>query len=375
MLTSNMLWNSLLAIASVAVAIQDSRIKTALTLQTPVNGISTTPSGRLFVLFARVDGSKGIQVAEHLSDGTYAPYPNLEWNSYAEGKDPSTHLIRTNSQRIGPDGLLWLVDVGSPNFGAPVILPDGPKLVTVNLTTNDVQRVFPLGSVTLENSQIDDIRFNPSSGLAYITDAGVPAIIILELSTGRAIRVLENDSSTRGAPFPASAEGQLLHNSADPSFPVQYVYADQHEVSPDLKYYYFQPANGGLSRIPTADLDKVYFNESHASALPQSVSPFALTPSTGGTAIDANGAIYCSDTDRQAIIRIHPNGTWHEFLRDERLLWVDAMWVSSDQKLWMPAAQLNRGTPFQENMTSKIQKPLYVYTIDIGVGPPRVDHA
>lgn len=39
----------------------------------------------------------------------------------------------------------------------------------------------------------------------------------------------------------------------------------------------------------------------------------------------------------------------------------------------MPAAQLNRGTPFNagKNLT---EAPLMVYSIDIGVGPSPIDH-
>ena len=194
-------------------AATDPRLQVAITLQNPVNGVSTTPSGRIFVLFARVDGSTGPQVAEYTND-TFVPYPNTEWNSYTPGSDPSTHLIRTNSQRIGPDGTLWIVDTGSPGFGQPVILPLGPKFVQVNLSTNTVQRVWHLGNVTLANSLIDDIRFNPAANLAYITDAGVPAIIIMDLTTGEARRVLEGDPSTMGAPFPISGERHLLHSAA-----------------------------------------------------------------------------------------------------------------------------------------------------------------
>lgn len=94
----------------------------------------------------------------------------------------------------------------------------------------------------------------------------------------------------------------------------------------------------------------------------------------GGTAIDADGNVYVSGLDRQEILRISPNGTMSVFIRDERLLWVDAMWIDSKQKLWMPAAQLNRGTPFN-NGTSFVQKPLYIFTVDLGVGPSAIDHA
>jgi hypothetical protein len=350
---------------------EDRRIVTQVTLQNPSNGVSTTPEGRLFVLFARVDGSKGPDVAEYnQTTNTSVPYPNAEWNNYTAGKDLSTHLIRVNSQRIGPDGLLWIVDVGSPSFGEPVILPNGPKLVTVNLTTNEVARVYPMGNATLSTSLMDDIRFNPATGFAYLTDAGAPAIIVLNLATGDTRRVLVNDPSTSSA-IPVSAEGNLLHASGN-SF--EYIYADQHEVSPDGRWYYYQPCSGGMYMIETKYLDQAFYNTTLVQELSQYVIPLAHTPSTGGTAIDALGNIYVSDTDSQRIITLHPNGTQTLLVQDPRLLWVDAMWVDTQQRLWMPAAQLNRGEPFN-NGTNHVVPPLHVFTIDIDAGPSPIDHA
>ncbi|KAI7164726.1 hypothetical protein KC316_g8287 [Hortaea werneckii] len=349
---------------------QDPRVEDTLTLEHPSNGVSTTPDGRLFVLYARVDGSTGPQVVEYnQKTNTTTPYPNAQWNNYTEGDDPSRHLIRTNSQRIGPDGNLWIVDVGSPGFGEPVILPNGPKLVVVNVTTDEVCRVYPMGNATLYNSLLDDIRFNPGTGFAYLTDAGAPALIILNLDSGDTRRVLIDDAST-DAYMPVSAEGNLLR-TAEGAF--QRIYADHLEVSPVGKWFYYQPANGGLSRIETKYLDQAFYNSTLAQVLSQYREPYAHTPSTGGTAIDANGNIYVSDTDSQRIISIYPNGTMTLLAQDPRLLWVDAMWIDSQQRLWMPATQLNRGTPF--NNESFIEKPLHVYTIDIGVGPSAIDHA
>lgn len=350
---------------------EDPRIQTALTLEHPVNGVSTTPDGRLFVLYARVDGSTGPQVAEYnRTTNTSTAYPDADWNSYTNGSDPATHLIRTNSQRIGPDGNLWLVDTGSPAFGAPVILPNGPKLVVVNLTTNQVSKVYNMGSATLSSSLLDDVRFNPAAGMAYLTDAGSPGIILLNLASGDTRRVLVDDPST-SAYMPVSAEGKLLRASGGT---FEHIYADQHEVSPDGKWYYYQPSNGGMSMIETKYLDQAFYNSTLAQVLSQYRQPYAHTPSTGGTAIDADGNVYVSDTDSQRIITICPNGTMTLLAQDPRLLWVDAMWVDTQQRLWMPAAQLNRGTPFN-NGTSYVVPPLHVFTIDIGVGPSPVDHA
>ncbi|KAJ7810873.1 hypothetical protein B0H14DRAFT_2322140, partial [Mycena olivaceomarginata] len=218
---------------------------------------------------------------------------------------------------------------------------------------------------------LDDIRFNPATGMGYLTDAGVGALIVLDIDSGRAIRVLDGDEST-GAFTPPSGEGTLLRSSTGA---FSYVTADQLEVSPDGTYLHWQPASGGMFRIETQYLDAAFYNSSLANTLAQFFEPFALTPSTGGTAIDAEGSIYVSDTDRQAIEKVYANGTRVTVVRDEKLLWVDAMWISSDEKLWMPAAQLNRGVPFSPGGVNRIVTPLHVYTVDIGVGPSGIDHA
>ncbi|KAJ7779277.1 hypothetical protein B0H14DRAFT_3164288 [Mycena olivaceomarginata] len=194
-------------------------------------------------------------------------------------RTPATTLVRINSQRVGPDGNLWLVDTGSPGFGSPVILPAGPKLVVVDLSTNQVKRVYNMANVTESASLLDDIRFNPATGMGYLTDAGVGALIVLDLDSGRAIRVLDGDESTGAFTLP-SGEGTLLRSSTGV---FSYVTADQLEVSPDGRYLHWQPASGGMFRIETQYLDTAFYNSSLANTLAQYIEPFALTPSTGGT--------------------------------------------------------------------------------------------
>ena len=352
---------------------EDPRLKVEITLDTPTNGVSSTPDGRLFLVYARVDGSTGAQVVEYnRNDNTATPYPNMKWNSYKNGDDPTTHFVGVNSQRIGPDGKLWIVDKGATGFGTPVILPYGPKVVVVDLNTNKVSRVYHMGNVTRTGSLLDDIRFHMNTGKAYLTDAGdPPGLIVLDLASGNGVRVLDDHISTREY-MPASAEGTILRQNGKPL----YFYADQLEVSPDGKYFYFEPADGGMSRIETKWLDKAFTNSSLNAnyILGQYVEPYAHTPATGGTAIDAEGNIYNTDTDSQRVIKIAPNGTMTTLVQDPRLLWIDAMWIDTQKRLWMPSAQLNRGEPFNDGV-SKIVKPLHVYSIDIGIGPSPIDHA
>ncbi|KAK3057291.1 hypothetical protein LTR09_001473 [Extremus antarcticus] len=350
---------------------EDPRLQIQITTQNPINGVSKTPDGRIFVAYARVDGSTGPQIAEwDQTTNTSTAYPNEKWNSYSDGDDPATHFVGINSQRVGPDGNLYVVDKGATAIGGAVMFPYGPKLVVVDTQTNEVSKVYFMGNVTRSNSLLDDVRFNPITGKAYLTDAGSPGLIVLDLLTGNAIRVLDDDAST-GATTAVSAEGTLLHLGSKPAF----IYADQLELSPNAKYFYYQPASGGMSRIETKLLDQATYNSSlnSNSVLGLFVEPYANTPSTGGTAIDAEGNIYVSDVDSQRIIKIFPNSTMTLLVQDPRLLWVDAMWIDLQHRLWLPAAQLNRGIPFQGKNLE--EAPLYVFSIDIGVGPSQIDHA
>ncbi|KAJ5965581.1 hypothetical protein N7481_012295 [Penicillium waksmanii] len=164
-----------------------------------------------------------------------------------------------------------------------------------------------------------------------------------------------------------SAKSHLLRCSSTGQF--QYIQADQLEVSPG--------GSGYMSRIETEYLlNEALHNNSMADLLPNYVEPFALTPSTGGTAIDSNGKIYYSDGDRQEIWVLAPNGTTSLLARDHRLLWIDALWLGTQQRLWMCASQLNRGDLFLPpgNQINTIKKPIYIYTIDDGRRPHTLDH-
>jgi sugar lactone lactonase YvrE len=335
---------------------------TALTSDTVCNGVSTTRDGRIFLVLARMDGSDGPRVAEWV-DGKPKPYPDRAWNGWSKGKSAEKALVRVNALRIGPDGDLWLVDVGAPGLGNPK-LPGGPKLVRIDPATNAVRRVYGLDAVTSDKSFIDDVRFN--GHVAYVTDAGAPGLIVLDLDSGASRRVLDGDISVT-AQKPISAEGKVVHG---PDGKPVYIHADQLEVSPDGRWLYYQPCSGPLYRIETRWLG----DPSLASAeLAKHVEKFADTPSTGGTAIDAAGNLYVSDTDRQRILKIAPDGSTSTLVEDPRLFWVDAMWVDRDGFLWMPAAQLNRMAPFQGGV-SKVEFPMKVYKLRINHGPPENDH-
>jgi len=326
---------------------------------TPWVSIVVSDAGRAFVLYPRPNGEAGPRIAE-MRNGQPVPYPNAAWNDWQPGTATADKFVRANSLRIGPDGLLWVVDTGTAQMGG-AILPGAPKLVAIDLQTNQVVRTLALTGVLKPTSFVDDLRL--SGNTIYLTDAGVPALIILDKQTGQGRRVLENDASTT-ARRPLYAEGTKL---TSPDGQPVLVHADQLEVSPDGRRLYFQSASGPLYRIETRYL---LDPQLPAAELSQHVQLFYDTPSTGGTAIDAEGNLYVTDADHQRILKITPDARATTLLEDKRLLWPDALWIDNHGNLWIPAAQLNRLARLHGGVDT-FKPPVHIYKMPIGAKPFR----
>jgi sugar lactone lactonase YvrE len=324
------------------------------------NGITRSADGRLFSPFQRQSQDKGIELGEW-RDGKAVPYPDAAWNAWKTGDDPAKAFVAVNAIRIGPDGDLWVVDKGAPGMGAAP-LPGGPKLVQIDLATNAVRRVYPLQAATTEKSFIDDFRFN--GGHIYLTDAGQPGLIVLDRETGGLRRVLDGHWSTI-AQRPLTGQGRVLRDDKDK---LLFIHADQLEVSPDGKTFYYQACTGPLYSIETRYLDDAAVSDDERA---RHVKLHAATVATGGTAIDAGGTIYASDTDGLRILKIAPDGTVSTLVQDPRLVWVDAMWIDEQGGLWIPAAQMNRTPAMSGGAASTVKFPTTIYRMQIYAEPLR----
>ena len=350
------------ALSSGALASTQDQLTPVFSSDLIVNGAATTPGGRLFVPVQPRRGKGDPQVVE-VRDGKPLPYPDVTWNGWREGESGATRFVGVNALRIGPDGALWVVDRGSPGLGRPLVA-GGVKLVRIDVATNAVTRVYDLAAVTTAKSFVDDVRFNGSH--AYLTDAGQPGLIVLDMKTGRGRRVLDGDPSTV-AQAKLMAEGREL---TDPSGKAVVIHADQLEVSPDGRWFYYQPSCGLMARIDTRYLDDPSLSQAEVSA---HIELFAATPSTGGTAIAADGSIYLSDTNTKRVLKIAPDGSMATVIDDPRLIWVDAMWIDAGGDLLLPAAQLNR-TAGMNGGVDAVTPPVTLYRLHIGAKPAPNDH-
>jgi hypothetical protein len=317
------------------------------------NAVAATDD-QVYVAGPRWTGSKGPAVAR-LDRGTPVAYPNTTWNAWHEGADATKTFVDVNALRLDRKGSLWVVDTGSPQFGGNP-LPGGAKLVQINLATDGVTRVITFNSeIALSGSYVDDVRFH--GNFAYLTDAGRPGIIIVNLATGAVRRALEDiPATTAQNNRPIVVDGSIL---LGPDGNPLRVHADPMEVSPDGEWFYFGTLEGPWSQIATKWLDD--FTTS-PDTLVAKVEPWADLPPVGGTVMDANGDLYFSDLATNALKRRTPDGQVTTILRDPRLHWVDAPTIDNEHRILLPVPQLDRVAIFHGGK-SQVQWPISLYRL------------
>ena len=340
-------------------AAADGLVERASSMQAVWNGVVVAPDGRLLVVLPRLANPSGpslVQVTDH--DGL-VPYPSAAWNGGETADATVTPFIGLNAIHLAPDGAMWAVDTGSAGFGKPAVA-GGARLIRIDLATNQVTRVLTLPAGVLRpKSMIDDIRFN--GGHAYITDAGAPGLIVLDLAGGGFRRVLDRDPALI-AQRPILVDGEVL--KGPDGRPVQ-VNADQLEVSPDGRYLYVQPLCGPMSRVETALLDDP---QTPADTLSAAMRFWYDTPSLGGTAIAPDGTLYLNDLEDDSILSLSPSRALRLVVHDPRLHWADAPFLGTDGTLTVPVSQLDRAAPFRHGH-AQFQFPIVMETLQTAGRP------
>jgi sugar lactone lactonase YvrE len=333
-------------------------------------GVTVANNGRIFVNFPKWGDNVEYTVAE-VKDGKTLPYPNADINRYKNGDDQSDKLVSVQSVVVDPTGSrLWILDTGSIGFGTTNV--GGPKLIAVDLNTNKVVKkiIFP-PDVALPTTYLNDVRFDPhrgAEGMAFITDStssGPNGIIVVDLATGKSWRRLNDHPSTKPDPeFVPVVEGEILQMRLPGQPPARFaVGSDGIAISPDGKILYYCPLTS--RHLYSVSVDALSDQTKSDAEVASTVKDLGEKGGAGdGLESDAQGRVYLSDYEHDAIRRRNPNGEIETLVHDPRALWPDTLSLAANGYLYFTANQIERQGVFHNGQDLR-QKPYVLYRVKI----------
>jgi len=308
-------------------------------------GVGVSGEGRIFVNYPRWGGPYTNAVEEILPDGSRVPYPNEAWNNWRPGEsDPAQGFVCVQSVHVDDENRLWVLDPAAPGFQGP--LPGGAKLVQIDLDTNQVQRVYTFDqTIAPPGAYLNDVRVETETETAYITDSGRGAIVVLDLPSGRARRLLSQHPSTKAEPDVTPViDDRPLTQGGDPRADPPRIHSDGLALDREFGWLYYQALTSRtLHRVPTEALRDPNLTPRD---LAQRVERLGRTVMTDGMLMDDAGHIYFSAIEQNAIVYRRRDAVLLTLARDDSLAWPDSFAQGPGGDLYITTSQIHRTPMF-----------------------------
>ena len=185
----------------------------------------------------------------------------------------------------------------------------------------------------LDNSYLNDVRIDTDKNFAYITDSGVGAIVVIDLSTGESHRILDSHYSTKAE--------EIIINVENIDLPIK-IHSDGIALSPDNSFIYYQALTSRkLYRINTEMLRDFTLTNSQIES---EVEFMCNSGVTDGIAFDENGYLYFTSIEKNAISRwLPPDGDIEILISKSNIKWPDSISITPGLDLYFTTSQLHLG--------------------------------
>jgi sugar lactone lactonase YvrE len=215
--------------------------------------------------------------------------------------------------------------------------------------------------------------------VAYITDSsaeGSNAIIVVDLATGKARRRLNDHPSTEPDPKVVPlVEGKPVLEQAPTGKPRPVKFgADGIAISAGGNRLYYRPISS--RRLYSVSTDALLDPAMGDAQVAATVIDHGRTVITDGMESDAQGRLYLTDVENNAVRRLTPSrraggdrsARGEVLVSDPRLLWPDTLSLGADGYLYVTSNQLHRQPQFNNGRDLR-QKPYSLFRIPVDGKP------
>ena len=295
----------------------------------PPGNLAIAPDGRMFMSVHEFYG-KDLRIVEVMPDGSTKPYPNEAWANAPSGDGPG--LKGVLGLRVDRTGVLWMLDGQA----------DGQtgRLVGWDTTTETLHAIHYLGQpVTRPTSFLNDLAVDRENSAIYVTDtanAETTALIVLDLDTGRARRVLEGSAFKVPEETDMVIDGRVITLGGGTAK----IGANPITIDPTNTWVYFAPMTASaMYRLRTSDLlDESLSEEDLASR----VERYGDKPISDGSTVDAAGNVYITSITEDAVGVTKPDGSYEILYQQDDMSWPDGFSMGVDGYVYVTINELHR---------------------------------
>jgi sugar lactone lactonase YvrE len=320
-----------------------------------LTGVAKEPGGRLFVNYPR--WSEKYRYAVVKADGNKAtPFPNEAMNNWQPGQPGADKWVCVQSVYADDGGTLWILDPAAPFM--KTVQGGGPKLVKMNKGGNAPERTYSLASIVPDTAYVNDVRVDLKTNFAYLTESKGGGIIVLDLASGSARRLLSTHPSTKSDPaFKFIIDGHELMKEGKPVK----MNSDGIALTHDGVWLYYKPlTDDRLYRIRTEYLRNATLSD---AAIGTKVEDLGRFCTTDGMILDHKGNLYLGDLQRSKIVRITPDLKMTTVIQDDRLVWPDS-YAIDEGYLYISTSQIQKQPEYNDGV-DKRTLPYYVFRVKI----------
>lgn len=312
-----------------------------------VTGVAVSKSGKVFVSFPRWRDGVEVSVGELRADGSVRALPDARWNSWSDADGGvQDKWVCVQAVWVDPEHRLWVIDPASPKMAG--VVEGGAKLVRIDVASGDVERVYALGDdVAPRDSYMNDVRVDLTARRAFITDSGLGGIVVVDIDSGEAKRLLSGHVSTIGAKgvVPVVGGRELRFVSGPDAGKPAVIHSDGIALDAANGWLYWQALTSKrLFRAPVAALAL-----GDENAARRSVEDMGATVVTDGMEIGPRGEVVFTALEKDAITAMDIDGRMSIVASSPLLAWPDAPAWGPDGWMYVSVSQIHRTEWFSED--------------------------